>query len=84
MYRIPNIEVDQLCCHTQTYYKPIEQIPIVYQIPISQASQRRTQPYSDDETLTSNIDDLIIDIISEIRQPITDIAHFETFRDPEL
>ena len=34
------------------------------------------------ETLTSNIDNLIVDTISEIRQPIIDIAHSETFEDP--
>ena len=34
------------------------------------------------ETLTSNIDDLIIDTISEIHQPIIDIAHSETFENP--
>jgi hypothetical protein len=44
--------------------------------------QKRTQPYDDGETLTSSIDDLIIDAIYEIRQPIIDIAHSETFEDP--
>ena len=38
--------------------------------------------YSDSETLTSSIDDLIIDTISEIRQPIIDIAHPKTSEDP--
>ncbi|CAF4438144.1 unnamed protein product, partial [Adineta steineri] len=42
----------------------------------------RTQSYSDGETITSNIDDLIIETISEIHQPIRDIAHSETFEDP--
>ena len=32
--------------------------------------------------LLSNIDDLIIDTISEIHQPIIDIAHSETAEDP--
>ena len=50
----------------------------------SRVSQRRTQPYGDDETLTSNIDDLIIDTIYEILQPIIDIAHFETSKDPKF
>ena len=40
------------------------------------------QPYGDSETLTSNIYDLIIDTISEICQPIIDIADFETTEDP--
>ena len=78
LYRIPNIKVDQLRHRTQAYLKSIGKILIVYQIPRSRASQRRTQPYSEDETLISNIDDLIIDTISEIRQPISTIAHFET------
>ena len=45
-------------------------------------SQRRTQPYGDGETLTSRINDLIIDTIYEIRQPIIDIAHSKTSEDP--
>ena len=82
LYLIPKAEVNQLHCHTRAYLKSIGQIPIIYQIPRSQFSQRRTQPYGDGETLTSNIDDLIIDTISEIHQPIIDIAHSETFEDP--
>ncbi|CAF4436020.1 unnamed protein product, partial [Adineta steineri] len=49
----------------------------------TRAYLKRTQPYGDGETLTSNIDDLIIDTISDIRQPIIDIAHSKTFEDPE-
>jgi hypothetical protein len=64
------------------YLKSLGQISIIYQIPRPQFSQRRTQPYGDGETRTSNIDDLIIDTISEIHQPIIDIAHFETSEDP--
>ena len=33
-------------------------------------------------TLTSNVDDLIIDTISKICQPITNIAHSKTLEDP--
>ena len=82
MYLISKNEVNQLCRHTQAYLKSLGQIPIIYQIPRSQVSQRRTQPYGDDETLTSSIDNFIIDTISEIRQPITEMAHSETFEDP--
>ena len=55
---------------------------MIYHIPRSLFSQRRTQPFGDGETLTSSIDDLIIDTISEIHQPIIDIAHSETSEDP--
>ncbi|CAF4379790.1 unnamed protein product, partial [Adineta steineri] len=82
LYRIPKTEVNQLRHHTRAYLKSLGQIPIIHQIPRSRFSQRRTQPYGDGETLTSNIDDLIIDTIFEIRQPIIDIAHSETFEDP--
>ena len=82
LYLIPKSEVNQLHCRTRAYLKSLGQIPIIYQIPRSQFYQRRTQPYSDGETLTSNIYDLIIDTISEIPQPIIDIAHSETFVDP--
>ena len=84
MYLIPKTKVNQICHHTQSYLKSLGQIPIIYQIPISRVSQRRTQLYGDDESLTSSIDDLIIDKILEIHQPIIDIAHFETFEDPEF
>ena len=75
---IPNNEFDHLCCHTRAYLQSIGQIPIIYQITRSHASHRRTQPYGEDETLTSTIDDLIITTISEIGQPIEAIAHSET------
>ncbi|CAF4427550.1 unnamed protein product, partial [Adineta steineri] len=81
LYLIPKIEVNQLSHHTRAYLKSLGQIPIIYQIPRSRFAQRTTQPYSDGETLTSSIDDLIIDTLSEIHQPIIDIAHFETFED---
>ena len=63
LYLIPNTEVDQLHHHTQAYLESIDH----YQIPRSRASQRRNRPYSEDETLTSNIDDLIVDTILDIR-----------------
>ena len=83
VYHIPNNEVDQLHCHTQTYLQSIGQIPIIYQIPRSHASHRRTQPYGEDETLTSSIYDLIINTIFEIRKLIVVIDHSETKEDPE-
>ena len=82
MYLILKIEVNQLHRHTREYLKSLGQIPIIYQIPRSRFSQRRTQPYGDGETLTSNIHDLIIDTISKIHQPIIDIAHSKTSEDP--
>ena len=84
MYRIPNNEFDQLCRHTHVYLQSIGQIPIVYQIPRSHTSHRRTQPYGENKTLASSIDNLIIDTISKIRQPITTIAHSENQEDPEF
>ena len=84
LYCIPKTKVNQLRHHTQAYLKSLNQIPIRYQIPRSRFSQRSNQPYSNGETLTSNIGDLIIDTISEIRQPIIDITHSETSEDPEL
>ena len=74
MYLIPKTEVNQLHHHTQAYLKSLGQIP--------RYSHRRNQPYGDGETLTSSIDDLIIDTIFEICQPITEIAHSETSEDP--
>ena len=82
LYLIPKTKVNELRHHTRAYLKSLGQIPIIYQIPRSRFSQRRTQPYGDGETLTSNIDDLIIDTISKIHQPIIDIAHSKTFEDP--
>ena len=70
--------------HTRAYLQSIGQIPIIYQVPRSRASHRRTQPFSENKTLTSSIDDLIIDTISEIKQPIEAISHFETKEDPEF
>ena len=82
LYLIPKTEVNQLHHHTWAHLKYLGQIPIIYQIPRSQFSQRRTQPYGGGETLTSSIDDLIIDTIFEKCQPIIDISHSETFEDP--
>ena len=76
------MEVNQFHHHTRAYLKSLGQIPIIYKIPRSRFSQRRTQPYGDGETLTSSIDDLIIDTIFEIHQPIMDIAHSKTSEDP--
>ncbi|CAF4140590.1 unnamed protein product [Adineta steineri] len=53
----------------------IGQISAIYQIPRARSSQRRTQPYGENETLATTIDDLIIDTISEIRDPIETIEH---------
>ena len=64
LYRVSNSEVDQLCHGTQSYIKSIGELPIIYQIPRSQASQRRTQPYDEDKTLISNIDNPTIYTIS--------------------
>ena len=81
LYLIPKTEVNQLRRHTRAYLKSLGQIPVIYQIPRSRLYQRRTQPYGDGETLTSNIDDLIIYTISEICQPIIDIDHSKTSED---
>ncbi|CAF4208609.1 unnamed protein product, partial [Adineta steineri] len=78
LYLIPKTEVNQLHRHTRAYLKSLVQIPIIYQIPRSRFSQRRTQPYGDGETLTSIIYDLIIDTIYDICQPIIVISHSET------
>ena len=51
---------------------------MIYQIPRSCATKKSTQPFGEDETSTSSIDDLIIDTISEIQQPITTIDELET------
>lgn len=66
LYNVRNSEVDQLRRCTRAYLKYIGELPIIYQISRSQTSKRRTQPYNEDETLISNIDDIIIDTISEI------------------
>ena len=84
VFGIPNNEVDHLHRHTHAYLESINQIPIIYQIQRSCTSHRRTQPYGENETVASSIDDLIIDTIFEIRQPITTIAHSETKEDPSL
>ena len=77
MFLIPNKEVNQLYRHTHAYLKSINQIPAIYKIPRAQSSQRRTQPYGENETPASSIDDLIIDTILEIRELIATIDHSE-------
>jgi hypothetical protein len=42
LYIIPKIEVNQLRRHTQAYLGSLSQIPILYQIPRSRVSQKRT------------------------------------------
>jgi hypothetical protein len=84
LYLIPKTEVNQLHHHTQAYLKSFGQIPIIYEIPRSRVSQRITQPYNYGETPKYSISNLIIDTISEIHQPITDIAHSKTSEDLEF
>ncbi|CAF4261820.1 unnamed protein product, partial [Adineta steineri] len=55
--------------------KSIGQIPTIYQIPRARSSQRRTRPYGENETFVATIDDLILDIIYEIRDLIETIEH---------
>jgi hypothetical protein len=74
-FLVPNNEVNQLCRHTCPYLKSISQVPAIYQIPRARSSQRRTRPYGENETLAATIDDVIIDTISEIRDPIATIEH---------
>ena len=81
MLLIPNNEVNQLRRHTRAYLQSIGQILVIYQIPRAHSSHRRTQPYGDNETLVATIDNLIIDTISEIREPIATIENQE---DPEF
>ena len=68
VFLVPNKEVNQLCWRTCAYLQSIGQIPVIYQIPRARSSHRQTLSYSENETLTSAIDDLIIDTISEIRE----------------
>jgi hypothetical protein len=77
VFLIPNNEVNQLRWHTRAYLKSIGQIPTIYQIPRAWSSQRRNQPYGDNETLAATIDDLIIDTISKIRELIETIENQE-------
>ena len=77
VFLVPNKEVNQRHQHTHAYLKSIGQIPAIYQIPRARSSQRRTQPYGENETLAATINDLIIDTISEIRDPIATIEHQE-------
>ena len=84
MFRISNNEVNHLCRKTYAYLQSIGQIPIIYQIPRDCTSYSRTQPYGENEKLASNIDDLIIDTISTIRQPIASISHSKNQEDPEF
>lgn len=64
VFLIPNNEVNQLCRHTCAYLQSISQFPIIYQIPRACSSHRITQPYDENMTHASSIDDLIIDTIS--------------------
>ena len=84
VYQIPNNEFNHLHRHTYAYLQYIGQIPIVYQIPRDHSSHGRTQPYGENKTLDSSIDDLIIDTASEIKQPITTIPHFANQEYPKL
>ena len=84
MFVILNNEVNQLHWHTCAYLQPISQLPIIYQIPRACSSHRRTQPYGDNKTLASTIDNLIINTISKIRETIEDIAHSKNQEDPEF
>ena len=84
MFLIPNNKLNQLRQHTHAYLQSINQIHVIYQIPRAHNSHRRTQPYDEKKTLASSIDDLIIDTISEIREPISTIAHSENQEDPKF
>ena len=74
VYRILDTEVYQLRRHTRDYLNSIGKIPIIYKIPRYWASHRRTKPYSGETNIASNINDLIIDTISDV-QPIVDITY---------
>ena len=84
VYRNPNNEFNHLHQHTRAYLQSIGQIPIVYQIPRAHTFRRRTQPYGENETLTSSIDDIIIDTISKIRKLIVVISHSKNQEDPKF
>ncbi|CAF4256402.1 unnamed protein product, partial [Adineta steineri] len=75
IFLVPNNKVNQLRRHTRAYLKSIGQIPAIYQIPRARSSQRRTRPYGENETLAATIDDLIIDTICLIKDPIETIEH---------
>ena len=84
MYLVPNNKVNQLHRHTRAYLNSISQIPSVYQIARAWSSQKRTRPYGENETLTTTIGDLILDTISEIRDPIETIEHQEDTEFPNF
>ena len=84
MFLVLNNEVNQLCRHTRAYLKSLGQIPAIYQISRARSSQRRTQPYDENETLDANIDDLIIDTISEIKDSIATIENQEATEFPNF
>ena len=84
MFWVSNNKVNQLCWHTHAYLQSTSQILVIYKIPRARTSHRRTQPYGENETLASSIDDLIIDTISEIRQQIVSISHSKNQEDPEF
>ena len=84
VYQITNNKVNQLHQHTDGYLQSMSQIPIVYQIPGACTSHRRTQPYCENETLASSVNNTIIDTISEFRQLIAAIAHSENQQAPKF
>jgi hypothetical protein len=84
VFQILNNEFNQLHQHTHAYLQSIGQIHVIYQIPRARTSHRRTQPYGENDTLSSNIDDIIIDTISKTRQPIANIAHSKNQEDLEF
>ena len=84
MFLVPKNEVNQLHRHTHAYLKSIGQIPTICQIPRARSSKRRTRPYGENETLTGTIDDLIIDTIFEIRDPIATIENQEDTEFPNF
>ncbi|CAF4395881.1 unnamed protein product [Adineta steineri] len=50
-FLVPNNVVNQIHRHTRAYFNSIGQIPAIYQNPRARSSQRRTQPYGENETL---------------------------------
>ena len=83
-FLVPNNEVNKLRQHTCSYLKSIGKIPAIYQIPRAQSSQRRTQPYGENETFAATIDNLIIDTISKIRYLIATIENQGETRFPNF
>ena len=84
MFLVPNKEVNQLHRHTHSYLKYIGQIPAIYQIPRDRSSIRRTEPYGENDTLDATIDNLIIDTISDIRDPVATVKNQEDTKFPNF